>query len=129
MYKELIISTIIVIGIFSIDYITQRYTDMAINEIIQDLSKICEDLKDKNSDKEKLKNDVKEKYEKWLKHHERLAFYIEHNELEKVETNFVAGKSYVETEKYEDALSELQKTIFVLEHINEKYSVNWANIF
>ena len=32
MYKELIISIIIVIAIFSLDYITQKYTDYTIAE-------------------------------------------------------------------------------------------------
>ena len=129
MYRELIISTIIIISIFLLDYITQKYTDTAINELVQDLSKICEELKDENSDKKELTKEANEKYKKWLRHHDRLAFYIEHNELEKIETSFVAGKSYIETAKSEDAVSELEKTIFILEHINEKYSINFANIF
>ena len=34
MYKELVISIIIIISIFALDYITQKYTDFAINEAI-----------------------------------------------------------------------------------------------
>ena len=119
MYKELIISIIIVVSIFILDYITQKYTDFAINEAIKNLHEV----------KEYLKKEVEEKYDRWIEHHKRLAFYIEHNELEKVETNFVSGKSFIESAKYEDAISELEKTIFILQHINDKYSVNLENIF
>ena len=129
MYKELVISIIIIILIFSLDYITQKYTDFAINEAISNLHEIKESLKEENVDNKKAIEDTEEKYNRWLEHHKRLAFYIEHNELEKVETNFVSGKSFIESAKYEDAISELEKTIFILQHINDKYSVNLENIF
>ena len=129
MYKELIISALIVISIFVLDYITQKYTDDAINEAIQDLTTIKQALQEDNVNREKVIKEASENYDKWLKHHKILAFYIEHNELEKVETNYVSGKSFIENAKYEDALSELEKTIFVLQHINDKYSVNLENIF
>ncbi len=129
MYKELIISIIIVASIFVLDYITQKYTDKVINEAIQDLTTIKYAMKQESVENEKLLKQASENYEKWLKYHKRLAFYIEHNELEKVETNYVAGKSFIENTKYEDALAEVEKTIFVLQHINDKYSVNLENIF
>lgn len=129
MYKELVVSLIIIISIFIFDYLTQKYTDYAINNAIQDLNTLKLSLKEKKLNNEKVIKDITQKYEKWLDYHERLAFYIEHNELEKVETNYVSGKSFIENAKYEDALSEIEKTIFILEHINEKYSINFANIF
>ena len=129
MYKELIISAVIVISIFVLDYITQKYTDDAINDAIQDLTTIKQALQEDNVNEEKVVRDAGENYEKWLNYHKTLAFYIEHNELEKVETNYVSGNSFIENAKYEDALSELEKTIFVLQHINDKYSVNLENIF
>ena len=155
MYKELVISIIIVVSIFVLDYITQKYTDNVINEAIQDLNTIKIALKERKEEEEGLNEEENEteeinegeeefegldedekilklasdNYEKWLKYHRRLAFYIEHNELEKVETNYVTGKSFIENAKYEDAMSEVEKTIFVLQHINDKYSVNLENIF
>ena len=129
MYKELIISAIIVISIFVLDFITQKYTDDVINEAIQDLTTIKQALREDNVNEEKVIRDAGENYEKWLDYHKTLAFYIEHNELEKVETNYVSGNSFIENAKYEDALSELEKTIFILQHINDKYSVNLENIF
>ena len=178
MYKELVISIIIVTSIFVLDYITQKYTDNVINEAIQDLNTIKIALKERKEEEEGLNEEENEKetseieknneteeqneieeqneteetneneeeiekldedekilkqasenYEKWLKYHKRLAFYIEHNELEKVETNYVTGKSFIENAKYEDAMSEVEKTIYVLQHINDKYSINLENIF
>lgn len=129
MYKELIISILILISIFVLDYITQKCTDKAINDTTFDLRKLQEDIKKDNIDNEKVVRNVNEMYKKWWTRHTMLAFYIEHTELEKVETNFVSGKSYIESLEYSDAISELEKTIFILEHINDKYSFNLENIF
>lgn len=129
MYKELVISAIIIVSIFVLDYITQTYTDKAINEAIQDLSTMKQELKQESIDNEIVFKNASKNYDKWLKYHKNLAFYIEHNELEKVETNYVASRSLIENAKYEDALSEIEKTIFVLQHINDKYSINLENIF
>ena len=129
MYRELIISVVIIISIFILDFITQNYTDKAINDAIQDLNILKQSIKGENLDNKKVVDNCNEKYRKWLDYHKVLAFYIEHNELEKVETNYVTGKSFIETENYEDAISELEKTIFVMQHINDKYTVNLENIF
>lgn len=129
MYKELIISAVIVISIFALDYITQKYTDNVINDAIKDLTTIKQAMKQEPVKNERVLKQASDNYEKWLNYHKRLAFYIEHNELEKVETNYVAGNSFIENAKYEDAMSEIEKTIFVLQHINEKYSINLENIF
>ena len=129
MYKELIISIVILVLIFSLDYFTQKYTDNAVKEISDEVSKIQEEIKKEEIDNEKAKKDINRIYEKWLKKHDTLAYFIEHNELEKVETEFTAGKSYIESKQYYDALCDLEKTVFILEHINEKYSFNLENIF
>ena len=129
MYRELIISTVIIILIFIFDFITQSYTDKVINSAIQDLCIIKEKINEKEIRNEELVGICNKKYFKWLEYHKLLAFYIEHNELEKVETNYVTGKSFIETNNYEDAISEFEKTIFVMKHINDKYSVKLENIF
>ena len=118
-----------IVSIFIFDKMTQRYTDKAINNAIQDLNMIKQNIKEEIIDNKEVVKKCNEKYQKWLRYHKYLAFYIEHNELEKVEINYVAGKSLIEMEKYEEAISEIEKTIFVMQHINDKYSVNLENIF
>lgn len=129
MYREIIISVLIIVSIFTFDKMTQRYTDKAINDAIQDLNKIKQNIKEEIIDNKEVVKKCNEKYQKWLRYHKYLAFYIEHNELEKVEINYVAGKSLIEMEKYEEAITEIEKTIFVMQHINDKYAVNLENIF
>lgn len=65
----------------------------------------------------------------WQEKHDKLAYFIEHDELEKVETELIVIKSYIETEDYEESISELDKGVFILKHIEDKYAFNLQNVF
>ena len=77
----------------------------------------------------KIESKVKEVRDDWENRHDKLAYYIEHDELEKVETNLVALNGFIESSKYSDAISELDKSVFVLKHIEDKYAFNLENVF
>lgn len=129
MYKEIIISIIVIALVFTFDFVSQKYTKNTIGEFSSELTNLEQDIREKRLDKSEIESKTNKLYDKWMEHHEILAFFIEHDELEKVETNFTAGKSFVESEKYSDAMSELEKTSFVLTHIKEKYLFSLENIF
>ena len=129
MYKELVISIIIVVMIVTLDICTQKYTNKAINEINERLSEIRDNIRSENVNIVEISKKINDVYQQWLRYHEKLVYYIEHNEIEKVETDFVACKSYIESEDYDLAIAELEKTMFVLQHINDKYKFNLENIF
>ena len=66
---------------------------------------------------------------KWNENYNKWAYFIEHEELEKVKTGIVSIKSYTKSEELGEAMNEVDKTIYILEHIVEKYKVNLKNIF
>lgn len=127
MFKETVICIIIVISIFSLDIFTQGYTKKTTSEITQ----VFTDLKGEilKEDTEQITNKIEELDEKWTEKHNKLAYYIEHDELEKVETAIVSMKSYVETDDYSSAIAELDEGKFILEHIQKKNAFNLENIF
>lgn len=127
MFKETVICIVIVVLIFSLDMFTQDYTDRTTSEI----NEIFSELKDLavKEDKKNMGTKIAELDDKWNKKHDKLAYYIEHDELEKVDTAIVSAKSYIETEDYSSAASELDVGKFVLEHIQEKYKFNLVNVF
>lgn len=127
MHKELIICIILVILIIIGDIITQNYTKNNVNYITNELETLKQGLIEKS--KEQADDKINKIDEKWNEAHDKLAYYIEHDELEKVETNFTACKSLAKTEEYEQAISELEKTVYILEHITDKYSFDLVNIF
>ena len=65
----------------------------------------------------------------WETKNEKLAYFIEHDELEKASNAIVEMKSHIETETYTDAIAELEEGIFVLQHIQERNSFDLKNIF
>ena len=58
-----------------------------------------------------------------------LAFYLEHNELEKIETELTGLRASIETEEYDQAVNELDKAVYLLKHVDEKNRLSWKNIF
>ena len=129
MFKETIICIVIVMTIVLGNNITQNYTKESVSELSSDLMTIREDVSKKDRENEKIQKEAEEIYQQWGKRHNQLAYYIEHDELEKVETELIAIKSYIETEEYEEAISELDKSVFILKHIEDKYAFNLQNVF
>ena len=127
MQKELVICVILVILIIIGDIVTQNYTKNTVNYITGELESLKQSLFEKDDDK--ADEEISKIDNKWKDVHDKLAYYIEHDELEKVENNFTACKSLAKTGEYEQSISELEKTVYVLEHITDKYSFNLVNIF
>ena len=122
-YYVWILVVLIIIG----DSFTQNYTKNTVNFITEELESLKQSLLDNSKENTDLEISKIEK--KWNEVHEKLAYYIEHDELEKVENNFTACKSLADTGEFNQAICELEKMKFVLEHITDKYSFNWVNIF
>ncbi len=129
MLKETMICIIIVIAIIFGNNVTQSYTKESVSELSSELMTLRGELTQDNVENEKLRKQAETIYQQWEKRHDKLAYFIEHDELEKVETEFIALKSYIETEDYEESISELDKSVFILRHIEDKYAFNLQNVF
>ena len=127
MLKEAIICIVIIIGIFGLEFYTQNFTSKSVKEITEIFDKIEERIS--KNEVEEAKNEIKNISSKWEEKQKKLAYYIEHDELEKVHTAIVKLKSYVETENFSEAIAELYEGKFIIEHIQEKNSFNLQNIF
>ena len=127
MFKETVICIIIVVAIVSLDIFIQGYTQGTTSEITQ----IFTDLKGEilKEDKTQIENKVESLDKKWGQKHDALAYYIEHDELEKVKTELTGLRGYIEKEEYSEAVPELDKSVYILEHIKEKTALNLKNIF
>lgn len=65
----------------------------------------------------------------WNMINKKLAYYIEHDELEKISSSMVTIKEYIILENYEEAVPEIKKCIFILEHLEEKGTFSIVNLF
>ena len=127
MYKELIIIIVVILFVVGLDIITNRYTKESLNILSDDLNILREYILDK--DKQKSEEKMKKIKQNWDERYKILAFYIEHDELEKVETEMVKLEADIEVEEYKHCISELETVIFILEHIQEKEEIHFRSIF
>ena len=124
MYKETILIVVIILGL---DIITNRYTANAIDELSQSLDELKLDLNTKSkSEIEEKTNNI---FSKWREHYDILAYYIEHDELEKVETQLTMLRSDQNEEQYEECKKEIDTTKFILKHIENKEKFTLQSIF
>ena len=132
MWKETIICVVIVISIVSGNIITQNYTVESVENISAKLDELKNEIlkvEKENGNKEEIDKKVNTVRSEWESRHDKLAYFIEHDELEKIETSLTGLYSFIETEEYTEATSELDKSNFILKHIEEKYAFNLENIF
>lgn len=128
MFKEILICIVIVVSIFALDMVSQKYTEKKANELKEGLSKLKYELMEN-----KLKNEILKEMDRtdeiWKNMHIKMAYYIEHDELEKIETDLTNIRSYIEMEDKKMAISLIDKCSFIMEHITEKNTFNLENIF
>lgn len=127
MYKELIIIITIIIAIIALDLITNNFTEDTVTIFEQDLKQLRISLE--NEDELKTVNEINTIKEKWKVKYDKLAFYIEHDELEKVGTEFTKLSSYIDTKEYEEAIIELDTVDFILKHIKDKEKFCIQSVF
>ena len=128
MIREIIICIGIIVIILTGNIITQNYTDEFVNEISGELNSLSEIIILEKKE-EIITEKVEEIQSLWKENNTKLAYFIEHDELEKVETSLESMKSYLEVRDYDEAKNEIDKNIFILKHIEKKYDLNLENIF
>lgn len=129
MKKELIICVVIIVFIVIMDIITQKYTIDSVETISNNLNELKNEIKEKNNEISSVGTNVDNLFSKWEYMHDKLAYYIEHDELEKVDVYLVGLKSYIQNNEESEAIEELDKCTFILKHIKDKQAFNVQNIF
>lgn len=127
MYKELIISITIIISLFLLDKVTEKYLIESVEELTKGLNQVNEKIE--IGEKEQQIKEIEEITENWNIRYEKLAYYIEHDELEKVKTKLVNIKSNIESEEEGDAKQNTDEAIYLLEHIKDKNNLDLKDIF
>lgn len=136
MKKEIIISIIVITMVIIGNIVTQNNTKKTVaklNEKLANLKNSLIDVIDNNKKKDENYLKYKEKSSdirnRWDEMQELLSFYIEHDELEKVETQLAVINGQMESKLYDEAVVEIERCKFILEHIADKTAFNIKNIF
>lgn len=127
MYKEFAIILIILVFVIGLDIITNNYIKETTSVMSNEL-KILEEniMKESLDDMQTKMTDIKNM---WQKRYNILAYYIEHDELEKVGAQLSVIEANIKVTEYGNAVEDIEETIFTLKHIKEKEQFNLISIF
>lgn len=81
-----------------------------------------------NLSSDNLKSKTEEIYKEWIKMNDILTYYIEHDELEKVNVQFEKIIADYSVDSKEDAVPEISEAIFILKHIEKKQMLTLRNV-
>lgn len=129
MRKELWICIFVILCIIIINMLVENYTDYAVKLMDDKLDILEKSIKEDEINRKNVKDNLEEAINSWKNVYERLAYFIEHDELEKVETELTELKANIEQENYEEVVPNIEKGIFILNHIREKFRLNLKNVF
>lgn len=127
MYKELIISIIIIAVIVAGNIITHNYLSDSIENMkgsLNNLEKVV--LSENENDIEVSMRNIEIL---WKSLYKKLSFFIEHDELEKVEIRIANMNGNAKVKEYKQMMQYIDECEFVLDHIKNKESLYWENIF
>lgn len=129
MKKEMIVCIFLVFLIIIVNVLAQNYTKECVSKMHEKLNLLKEESLQEEKKEEEILKKIANVDKVWNEYQERLAYYIEHDELEKVETQIYAINGFIEIKNYEEIVPEIEKCIFILEHIKDKNMLNIKNIF
>ncbi len=129
MLKETVITILIISLIVIGNIITQNNTNQTVEEISIQLDSLRSNIIEERVIQEEVSKQIQEIENNWNAKYEKLAYYIEHDELEKVGTEFAKLKADIETKEYATAVENLDNCKFILQHIQEKTALKIVNIF
>lgn len=129
MKKEEIITIIIIIFVIATEIITQKHTNNSLSELDQRLGDLKEKALAKEYSNEELIQTTEEIDKCWEKKDDILSFYLEHEELEKISEQLKVIKADFESNLEEEVVPEIEKGIYLLDHLKEKQKLSFKNIF
>lgn len=127
MYKEFIIIMLIITLVLGLDAITNQYTSNSVKKLCDELFFLKGEILNENQGKSQKQMQSIE--ENWGNIYKVMAYYIEHDELEKVATELTKLAAHIDTEDYQECVSQIDTTVFILEHIQEKEKFDGRSIF
>ena len=129
MIREVFVCLAIIILILVGNFFSQNYTSKSVAELTEKIDELKQEVSKSEQDETVNKNKTEELYNTWRDRFNILAYYIEHTELEKVEAELVVLRGKVANLNYNETSENLEKSAFLLKHIEDKYAFNLQNVF
>ena len=127
--KETIAMIFIIVFILVAEVVTNKIIKESVERINEEVSQIQADLNNQeNLHKDDIYDQVIKLENDWKEEEEKLSYFAEHEELEKVSTSIVLLKSNIASEEIANAAERVEELQFRIEHIKNKQKLKWNNI-
>jgi hypothetical protein len=126
--KENLILVIIIIIIFLGGILIQNYLESSGQILIKQLENLKQLIEDKKSMNE-INTMSENIYENWKETESKWSVIVLHTELDLIDIALIEMKTNIEENDKEQGKVALEKSIFLINHINEKEKFNLKNIF
>lgn len=127
--KEILIIVISILLVVVGSNISQGYLNQTGDELIEDIEILREEIKKaQNSEENTSKELAKDLYSKWKKVEKNWSIIVIHNELDLIELALVSMKTCIEENEYNEAIKELEKSNYLIEHIKDNEKLELKNI-
>lgn len=131
MRKEVIIVILIIAIIFTVNAISQNFTIESVERITKDLDELESIAKEneESKNKEEISKIIEKVKSDWSNINYIMSCYIEHDEMEKVNSSMVKFETAFNLDEYNEGIIELENCKYILKHIKEKESIQIINFF
>ena len=135
MKRTLVVCIIIIIFIVMSDLLLRKYADNKFDYMIGKLTDITNSIKLVGDKPEMVSNNtdgnkkiIEDLESMWEKDYTIMSCYLEHNELEKVKTQMVIIRAGMETNDVSYIYEEVNRAVYIIEHIKDKSRLKIDNI-
>lgn len=127
--KEILIIVISILLVIVGSNISQGYLNKTSDELIENIEILREEIKKAQNFEENTSEELaKDLYSKWEKVEKNWSIIVMHNELDLIELALVSMKTCIEENEYSEAIKELEKSSYLIEHIKDKEKLALKNI-
>ena len=129
--KEIIGIIVIVISICVTSFVLQTYLEKSSDELLTGLNNLKQIIKQEETSSANIKIKETSNYilNKWEETYKIWSMFVMHQELDNIKLSILEVTGAIEVNKKEDALEEIDKTIYLVGHIKEKEEFKLKNLF
>ena len=126
MKKELFIIFLILVFVIVGDFFVQKYVHESFDTISNSLRELQSNPQYSNEQKNKI---IDEMNMFWNNRFEKLTCIVEHSEVEKIKNGLISVSAGIDTGDDNYVYQEVEKTIYAIEHLEDKQTLKLYNIF
>ena len=123
--KEVTTILIVLILVVTGNVITEKYMSKSSEHLISDIGDLKKSLKEGIDNSQKMEKIYKD----WESTRTKWSMLAEHKHLDEVDLNLLSAKTSIEEDEKATAAEGLDKAIFLLNDIKDKYSLKLINVF